>query len=1110
MLPPPLSVSQRLAQLRAADDDAPPRSPASSSTPSPPSELIDSPPELMAPCATLQLAEPRVAPDQVAKAQAKAAAERVASMLRKAAERRAADAKREEILAQAAAEGLTLQRSDRSSTGFRNVYRTGPVNLPYQPHVRRDGESKVLGSFATAEEAAMCLARSPEGQAAAAAALPRPPPMTANEALRVAEAEGLTLRRSAPAVVHSTGFISVYRTGTAHLPYQAQVCKAGMQKTLGTFATAEQAALEVARFSKAKADEKAEAEAAGRSPVEPAQPPPLTPAQQEAAQAALQQAEAEGLRLQRSERCSTGFKNVVFDRNSGKKPYLARLQREGKPKILGHFGSAEQAAVAIARWLKEEQTQEQAAVAAEQVPMIVEAKTPPAPSAPPPPLTPAQLVEAQTALAQAEAEGLTLQRSERGCTGFKNVYYLLSNGDLHPYLAKETRDGKVVRIGVFATPEQAALSIARWHKQLGSAAKTGTEEALAQEETAVGAAGVPQVWPSPLPRSEAAAAALAAALVGAPRARPEQVQPPPLTPAQQEAAQVALAQAEAEGLTLQKSGRCSTGFANVYYVSNALIKSTDTPYMAKETRDGKQFNLGQFAAPEQAALCIARWRKQQPARAETAAAEASAQEETAAAAAAASARLAPLPRSMATQAALAAALNVARSPEEVASIAAAATAASAAGNAATGWKQQCRQAALAAARPVRPAPPPPTAAQLAAAQAALLQAEAEGLALVRSDRSATGFKHVYRTSQLPASRNPYIAMLKHGDKMATLGVFATAEEAALRVAQWRREQAASTATEAAVDEDVVVLEGEIVEDGDEEYVEVEAYEPGEDDNEEAFHVTVECVDAEDREEVSTEAAAAEDGVYTVEALVAQRWRGRKRQFLVRWLGYGRDDDTWEDEANILDPGLVRHFDLFVAGQAGNAGEKRGRPAASAAVPGARAEKLAKRNMIPAAAAVAAAAGNDCGVCVNCLDKPKFGGPGKRKSGCLAWRKRPRCDVVDVAAQVDASPSVALVDASLSVAADGTVALQLCSSRSLAVVPLPLRDDAPLRDMIPEPAAAAVGNDCGECVNCLDKPKFGGPGIKRKGCLERARLKASVVDGHSLPLRDDAPSAAARI
>ena len=39
---------------------------------------------------------------------------------------------------------------------------------PYQARVRRDGKRVYLGRFATAKEAALCFARSPEGQAAAA------------------------------------------------------------------------------------------------------------------------------------------------------------------------------------------------------------------------------------------------------------------------------------------------------------------------------------------------------------------------------------------------------------------------------------------------------------------------------------------------------------------------------------------------------------------------------------------------------------------------------------------------------------------------------------------------------------------------------------------------------------------------------------------------------------------------------------------------------------------------------------------------------------------------------------------------------------------------------
>ena len=40
----------------------------------------------------------------------------------------------------------------------------------------------------------------------------------------------------------------------------------------------------------------------------------------------------------------------------------------------------------------------------------------------------------------------------------------------------------------------------------------------------------------------------------------------------------------------------------------------------------------------------------------------------------------------------------------------------------------------------------------------------------------------------------------------------------------------------------------------------------------------------------------EEGVYTVQCIVAKRAarrRGGKVEYLVRWEGYGSDDDTWE-------------------------------------------------------------------------------------------------------------------------------------------------------------------------------------------------------------------------
>ena len=69
--------------------------------------------------------------------------------------------------AQAQTEGLTLLVAD-NTTGYFGVYLTHPgYPKPYLARVRRGGNAVHLGSFATAEEAALCVARSPEGQEAA-------------------------------------------------------------------------------------------------------------------------------------------------------------------------------------------------------------------------------------------------------------------------------------------------------------------------------------------------------------------------------------------------------------------------------------------------------------------------------------------------------------------------------------------------------------------------------------------------------------------------------------------------------------------------------------------------------------------------------------------------------------------------------------------------------------------------------------------------------------------------------------------------------------------------------------------------------------------------------
>ena len=62
---------------------------------------------------------------------------------------------------------LTLLVAD-NTTGYFGVYLTSPGKpKPYEAEVWRGGKKVHLGSFATAEEAALCVARTPEGQVAA-------------------------------------------------------------------------------------------------------------------------------------------------------------------------------------------------------------------------------------------------------------------------------------------------------------------------------------------------------------------------------------------------------------------------------------------------------------------------------------------------------------------------------------------------------------------------------------------------------------------------------------------------------------------------------------------------------------------------------------------------------------------------------------------------------------------------------------------------------------------------------------------------------------------------------------------------------------------------------
>ena len=246
----------------------------------------------------------------------------------------------EETRQQAQAEGLTLRVADNAS-GYYGVNHRPGRSKPFDAQMRHCG---TLGSFATAEEAALCVARSPEGQVAAQrAAAAAPLPLTSGEALRQAQTGGLTLLKSNQSVTGFFGVSSLPRSDGK--PYQAQVARDGKKVHLGRFATAEEAALYVARSPEGKY------EAARRAAAARAAPPkvPLTPGQ------ALQQAEETGTQLRKSKSNSSGYTDVhVCVAESAVPlnapgPYRACTRYPGGVVYRGFFATPEEAALHAAQ-----------------------------------------------------------------------------------------------------------------------------------------------------------------------------------------------------------------------------------------------------------------------------------------------------------------------------------------------------------------------------------------------------------------------------------------------------------------------------------------------------------------------------------------------------------------------------------------------------------------------------------------------------------------------------------------------------------------------------------------------------------------------------------------
>ena len=147
----------------------------------------------------------------------------------------------------------------------------------------REGKKVPLGCFATAEEAALAVARAnPHTEAETEV-----PPLTAAEVRTQATSEGLTLQSSA----NKAGYLGVGLTSSVMSSFYAREYRAGNCVSLGCFVTPEEAALAVARANsraavgelpgmRANSDSVASCQKAAKRAAPPPEPPRTKQARQ--------------------------------------------------------------------------------------------------------------------------------------------------------------------------------------------------------------------------------------------------------------------------------------------------------------------------------------------------------------------------------------------------------------------------------------------------------------------------------------------------------------------------------------------------------------------------------------------------------------------------------------------------------------------------------------------------------------------------------------------------------------------------------------------------------------------------------------------------------------
>ena len=340
----------------------------------------------------------------------------------------------EQALAAAAAEGLTLERSN-TNTGFKGVSR---VAQPFKhgkqfwaSHTR--GKTTSLGYYATAEEAALVVARATQASAVA------PPPQ--GDAL-----VGMTVevKWSRPGESYFAEVLSYDAAESA--PYYVRYKDDGLEQNETL------AAADFGRGWWLKKTPKAwlKRPAASAAPV--SDDHHMTEAE------ADRRAAEEGLVLLRADGTLSGFKGVQR-LNQSTTPYRARVCLKGKSHIqksVGPFcatpwGAALEYARAIQRGAAEgdDEEEDDDDDDDEEDDDGDDDK--------------AGTMTATEARRLAAKEGLTLVESKVSKSKFMSVY-VQPNHKAKPFYAQPSLNGRPTSLGYFATGEEAALAVARAKK----------------------------------------------------------------------------------------------------------------------------------------------------------------------------------------------------------------------------------------------------------------------------------------------------------------------------------------------------------------------------------------------------------------------------------------------------------------------------------------------------------------------------------------------------------------------------------------------------------------------------------------------------------------------